>query len=206
MPFCNDLFVYLPYKLQDISTRRSVTKERRIIGVSSHLSHGLFSPLLSDRRYHSIRSRPSRLQDSFFSQAIRRLNSNHHPPPPPALSAVSTISALYHHHLYSYTDGSPDIGLGLGLSSFWSSSVSHCATFSLHTLFSFCSSHHCYWVHNNFTVYRRTTHSLYTWRSTWNWRLANWQNIALCCHNNRHLFLANISYASLLAKHTGCVA
>ncbi|XDV45658.1 hypothetical protein PO909_013718 [Leuciscus waleckii] len=61
--------------LQEIYARRCVKKARRIIRDSSHPSHGLFSLLPSGRRYRSIRTRTSRLHDSFFPQAIRFLNS-----------------------------------------------------------------------------------------------------------------------------------
>ncbi len=52
--------------LQDIYTRRCTRKARRIIKDSSHPSH---------RRLRSIRSRTSRLRDSFSPQAIRLMNS-----------------------------------------------------------------------------------------------------------------------------------
>ncbi len=61
--------------LQDIYTRRCVRKGRRIIKDSSHPSHRLLSLLPSGRRFRSIRSRTSRLRDSFFPQAIRLMNS-----------------------------------------------------------------------------------------------------------------------------------
>ncbi len=48
---------------------------RRIIKDSSHPSHRLLSLLPSGRRLRSIRSRTSRLRDSFFPQAIRQMNS-----------------------------------------------------------------------------------------------------------------------------------
>ncbi len=48
---------------------------RRIISDSSHPSHGLFSLLPSGRRLRSIRTRTSRLRDSFFPQTIRLLNT-----------------------------------------------------------------------------------------------------------------------------------
>ncbi len=57
--------------LQDIYTRQCIRKARRIINESSHPSHRLFSLLPSGRRLRSIRSRTSRLRDSFFPQAIR---------------------------------------------------------------------------------------------------------------------------------------
>ncbi len=61
--------------LQDIYTRRCIRKARRIIKDSSHPSHRLLSLLPSGRRLRSIRSRTSRLRDSFFPQAIRTMNS-----------------------------------------------------------------------------------------------------------------------------------
>ncbi len=61
--------------LQDIYTRRCTRKARRIIKDSSHPSHRLLSLLPSGRRFRSIRSRTSRLRDSFFPQAIRQMNS-----------------------------------------------------------------------------------------------------------------------------------
>ncbi len=61
--------------LQDIYTRRCIRKARRIINDSSHPFHRLFSLLPSGRRLRSIRSRTSRLRDSFFPQAIRLMNS-----------------------------------------------------------------------------------------------------------------------------------
>ncbi len=61
--------------LQDIYTRRCIRKARRIINDSSHPSHRLFSLLPSGRCLSSIRSRTSRLRDSFFPQAIRLMNS-----------------------------------------------------------------------------------------------------------------------------------
>ncbi len=61
--------------LQDIYTRRCTRKARRIIKDSSHPSHRLLSLLPSGRRLRSIRSRTSRLRDSFFPQAIRLMNS-----------------------------------------------------------------------------------------------------------------------------------
>ncbi len=62
--------------LQDIYTRRCTRKARRIIKDSSHPSHRLLSLMPSGRRLRSIRSRTSRLRDSFFPQAIRLMNSH----------------------------------------------------------------------------------------------------------------------------------
>ncbi len=61
--------------LQDIYTRRCIRKAQRIINDSSHPSHRLLSLLPSGRRLRSIRSRTSRLRDSFYPQAIRLMNS-----------------------------------------------------------------------------------------------------------------------------------
>ncbi len=52
--------------LQDIYTRRCTRKARRIIKDSSQPSYRLLSLLPSGRRLCSIRSRTSRLRDSFF--------------------------------------------------------------------------------------------------------------------------------------------
>ncbi len=60
--------------LQDIYTRQCRRNAWRIIKDSSHPSHSLLSLLLSGRRLRSIRSRTSRLRDSFFPQAIRLMN------------------------------------------------------------------------------------------------------------------------------------
>ncbi len=60
--------------LQDIYTKRCTRKARRIIKDSSHPSHSLLSLLPSGRCLRSIRSRTSRLRDSFFPQAIRLMN------------------------------------------------------------------------------------------------------------------------------------
>ncbi len=65
--------------LQDIYTRRCTRKARRIIKDSSHPSHSLLSLLPLGRRFRSIRSRTSRLRDSFFPQAIRLMNSQKWP-------------------------------------------------------------------------------------------------------------------------------
>ncbi len=63
--------------LQDIYTRRCTRKAWRIIKDSSHPSHRLLSLLPSGRRFRSIRSRTSRLRDSFFPQAIEQLEITH---------------------------------------------------------------------------------------------------------------------------------
>ncbi len=65
-----------PQGCVDVYTRRCTRKARRIIKDSSHPSHRLLSLLPSGRRFRSIRSRTSRLRDSFFPQAIRLMNSH----------------------------------------------------------------------------------------------------------------------------------
>ncbi len=64
--------------LQDIYTRWCIRKAWRIIKDSSHPSHSLLSLLPSGRRLRSIRTRTSRLRDSFFPQAIRLMNSQNY--------------------------------------------------------------------------------------------------------------------------------
>ncbi len=60
---------------QDIYTRWCIRKAQRTIKDSSHPSHSLLSLLPSGRHLRSIRSRTSRLRDSFFPQAIMLMNS-----------------------------------------------------------------------------------------------------------------------------------
>ena len=66
--------VSLP-SMSDIYTTRCIRKATSIVDDPSHPSHKFFSPLPSGRRYRSIRSATTRLQYSFFPQAIRLLNS-----------------------------------------------------------------------------------------------------------------------------------
>ncbi len=61
--------------LQDIYIMQCIRKARRIINDPSHPSHRLLSLLPSGRCLRSIRSRTSRLRDSFSPQAIRIMNS-----------------------------------------------------------------------------------------------------------------------------------
>ncbi len=58
------------------TARHIVGGELPIIKDSSHPSHRLLSLLPSGWRFRSIRSRTSRLRDSFFPQAIRLMNSH----------------------------------------------------------------------------------------------------------------------------------
>ncbi|XP_069035161.1 uncharacterized protein [Lepisosteus oculatus] len=59
--------------IQDIYSARRLKKARSILKDPSHPSHKLFSLLPSGKWYRSIRS--NRLQNSFYLQAIRLLNS-----------------------------------------------------------------------------------------------------------------------------------
>ncbi len=77
--------------LQDIYTRRCIRKARRITNDSSHPSHRLFSLLPSGRRLRSIRSRTSRLRDSFFPQANEQSELIH----PTAHSHFTICHALH---------------------------------------------------------------------------------------------------------------
>lgn len=76
--------------LLDIYNTRITSKAIKIAGDPTHPSHSLFSLLPSGRRLRSLPARTSRLKDSFFHQAVRRLNSlpalpslppSAHPPP-----------------------------------------------------------------------------------------------------------------------------
>ena len=66
--------VTLP-SFSDIFTKRCIRKATIIVEVSTKPSHKLFFPLPSGRRYCSIRSVTTRLQNSFFPQAIRLLDA-----------------------------------------------------------------------------------------------------------------------------------
>ncbi|KAK0151084.1 hypothetical protein N1851_007775 [Merluccius polli] len=61
--------------LLDIYNTSLTSKAIRIAGDPTHPSHSIFSLLPSGRRLRSLRARTSRLKDSFFHQAVRRLNS-----------------------------------------------------------------------------------------------------------------------------------
>ena len=74
--------VSLPPLLDTYNTRL-ISKATRIAGDSTHPSHNIFSLLPSGRRLRSLRARTSRLKDSFFHQAVRRLNSLPALPPLP---------------------------------------------------------------------------------------------------------------------------
>ena len=61
--------------IQDLYTRRYQRKALKIAKDSSHPSHRLFSLLTHGKRYLSSKSRSKRLLNSFYTQAIRLLNS-----------------------------------------------------------------------------------------------------------------------------------
>ncbi|XP_060760791.1 uncharacterized protein LOC132870878 [Neoarius graeffei] len=85
--------VSLP-SLMDIYNSRLTHKAVRIAGDPTHPSHSLFSLLPSGRRLRSLRAKTSRLKNSFFHQAVRRLNSLPVlpllPPLPPATDSACT--------------------------------------------------------------------------------------------------------------------
>ncbi len=91
--------------LQDIYTRRCMRKARRIIKDSSHPSHRLLSLLPSGRRLRSIRSRTSRLRDSFFPsgyQANEQSEITHPTSLPLTQHAMHcTLTQFYRTHLLS---------------------------------------------------------------------------------------------------------
>ena len=61
--------------LDNIYTTRCKRKAHNIIEDTSHPAHTLFQLLPSNKRYRSIKSRTTRLSNSFFPQAVRLLNS-----------------------------------------------------------------------------------------------------------------------------------
>ena len=61
--------------MEDLYTQRCRKKTNRIIKDPHHPSNKLFQLLPPGRRYCSIRSRTTRLRDSFIPRAIRLLNS-----------------------------------------------------------------------------------------------------------------------------------
>jgi hypothetical protein len=60
--------------IQDVCTRRCQRKALKIVQVSSHPSHRLFSLLPHGKEYRSTKSRSKRLLNIFYPQAIRLLN------------------------------------------------------------------------------------------------------------------------------------
>ena len=64
---------HLP-SVQGIYNTRCLRKARNIVKDHSHPGYGIFTLLPSGRRYLSIRTRTTRLTNSFFPQAVRPLN------------------------------------------------------------------------------------------------------------------------------------
>ncbi|XP_054630180.1 transmembrane protein 17A isoform X2 [Dunckerocampus dactyliophorus] len=60
--------------LQDIYKTRVLRRTHNLIKDSTHPQHSLFTLLPSGRRYRSLKSRTTRLANSFYPQAIRLLN------------------------------------------------------------------------------------------------------------------------------------
>ncbi len=63
--------------ITDLYTARCRGRALHIMKDSTHPAHGLFQPLPSGRRLRSIRSKTTRLRNSFFPEAVRLLNSSH---------------------------------------------------------------------------------------------------------------------------------
>lgn len=61
--------------LKDIYTTRLTRKATTIVSDASHPTHNLLNLLPSGKRYRSLRSRTTRLTNSFIHQAVRMLNS-----------------------------------------------------------------------------------------------------------------------------------
>ena len=70
--------------LKDIYTTRLTRKATTIVSDASHPAHNLFDLLPSGKRYRSLRSRTTRLTNSFIHQAVRMLNSLPSLPSPPS--------------------------------------------------------------------------------------------------------------------------
>jgi hypothetical protein len=61
--------------LAALYAKRTLSRARKIVADESHPAHGLFQLMPSGVRYRSVRSRTSRLTNSFFPQAISSLNA-----------------------------------------------------------------------------------------------------------------------------------
>ncbi|KAI4892451.1 hypothetical protein NFI96_008743, partial [Prochilodus magdalenae] len=61
--------------IQDIYHKRCLGRARNIIKDVSHPNHGLFTLLPPGRRYRSLRSRSSRLKNSYFHEAVCLMNA-----------------------------------------------------------------------------------------------------------------------------------
>ncbi|TWW52962.1 hypothetical protein D4764_0155140 [Takifugu flavidus] len=62
--------------IEDVQKKRCLHRARSILKDSSHPSHRLFSLLPSGRCFRTLRTRTSRLRNSFFSRAVSLLNSS----------------------------------------------------------------------------------------------------------------------------------
>ncbi|KAK0139599.1 hypothetical protein N1851_023509 [Merluccius polli] len=71
------------HSLQDIYSTRVTRRAHNIIKDSTHPQHRLFTLLPSGGRYQSLRSRTTRMTNSFYPQAIRLVNSSLIKTPPP---------------------------------------------------------------------------------------------------------------------------
>ena len=61
--------------IQELYTSHCSKRAMNIIKDTTHPAHRLFSLLPSGKRYRNLRSRTSRLSNSFFPQAIRLINT-----------------------------------------------------------------------------------------------------------------------------------
>lgn len=80
---------------QDIYTTRVIRRAHNIIKDSTHPQHSLFTSLPSGRRYRSVKSRTTRLINSFYPQAIRLLSNTFNTAPhSPSLPLTVTLSVV----------------------------------------------------------------------------------------------------------------
>ncbi|KAM9802280.1 uncharacterized protein ACBT44_014616 [Syngnathus typhle] len=82
---CKNIGASLP-SLKDIYSSHFTRKATAIVCDVSHPAHCLFDLLPSGKRYRSLRSRTTRLTNSFILQTVRILNS----PPPSTLSCITS--------------------------------------------------------------------------------------------------------------------
>uniref|UniRef100_A0A3Q3GWF6 Reverse transcriptase domain-containing protein n=1 Tax=Labrus bergylta TaxID=56723 RepID=A0A3Q3GWF6_9LABR len=75
--------------IEDVQRKRCLRRARGILKDSSHPAHRLFTLLPSGRRFRSLRTRTSRLRNSFFPRAVSLLNST-----PRTLNSVSLSLSL----------------------------------------------------------------------------------------------------------------
>ena len=96
-----------PPSLLDIYSNRLTRKALSIVGDPSHPSHKLFCLLPSGRRYRSLRASSTRLMNSFFHEAVRKLNTlpslplpslapGSISPCPPNISYISYVKSIGH--------------------------------------------------------------------------------------------------------------